>query len=355
MFRRAFTLPFRVFDIPVRLDASFLFILPFFAYLIGSRVPDGMVPGSVAPYLLGLIAALGLFTSVLIHEIGHALTARFYGVETKEITLWLLGGVAQLSDMPRHRGAEAVIAIAGPLTSGALALLFFGLSFLVTASAPASFVVNYLSVTNVALAIFNLLPALPLDGGRVLRSLLALKLEHLRATRIAANISRVLAVLLGLFGLFGGQILLLLVAFFIFNAVGGETRYAAATNNLEGKTVQDLMNADVSTVEPDMPLESFRQLVYFKKQLGYPVVSGGKLVGFASLHDAQDATKNTVADIMHMPPTILESESALNALKRLGQSDAGVAVVSAQGDLLGLIERSDVLQVLNSKVEGQRS
>lgn len=353
MFRRAITLPFRVFNIPIRLDGSFLVILPLFAFLIGSRVPAGMVAGPVAPYLLGLVAALGLFGSVLVHEIGHALTARAYGVQTKEITLWLLGGVAQLSDMPRQRGAEAVVAIAGPITSGLLALFFFGLRFLVAGNAPASFVVNYLSVTNVALAIFNLLPALPLDGGRVLRSLLALRLEYLQATRIAANISRVLAVLLGIFGLYAGQILLVLVAFFIFNAVQGETRYATTTSTLEGKTVHDLMGSDTSTVEPDLPLSSFRELVHYKKQLGYPVVEDNQLLGFANLYDAQeqtDATK-TVADIMHPPQTILESDTALNALKRLSQDDqhSELVVVNASGELIGMLSRADVARELKGE------
>ena len=353
MFRRAITLPFKVFNIPIRLDGSFLFILPLFAFLIGSRVPPGMVPGPVAPYLLGLVAALGLFTSVLIHEIGHALTARSYGVQTKEITLWLLGGVAQLSDMPRQRGGEAVVAIAGPITSGLLALLFFALRFVVAGNAPASFVMNYLSVTNVALAIFNLLPALPLDGGRVLRSLLALRLEYLQATRISANISRVLAVLLGIFGLYAGQVLLVLVAFFIFNAVQGEMRHATTTSTLEGKTVRDLMSTDPSTVEPDLPLTSFRELVHYKKQLGYPVVVDGQLLGFATLFDAQgqNSATETVADITQVAETILESESALNALKRLSQDDqhSELVVVNALGALTGMLSRADVVRELKGE------
>jgi len=130
MSRNALRLPFKLLGIPVSLDVSFLIVLPLFAFLIGSQLPTylqllGVRPDSrllegYTPYLLGLLAALGLFTSVVIHELGHAVTARMYGVETREITLWLLGGVAQLSDMPRTRGAEAVIAIVGPLVSLAL-------------------------------------------------------------------------------------------------------------------------------------------------------------------------------------------------------------------------------------------
>ena len=135
MFRNSISLPFKLLGIPLKLDISFLFVLPLFAWLIGSRIPAYIdllgleidpvnFQDGLTPYFLGFIAALGLFISVVIHELGHAVTAKAFKVKTKDITLWFLGGVAQLEEMPRKRGVEAVIAIVGPITSLLLAGLF---------------------------------------------------------------------------------------------------------------------------------------------------------------------------------------------------------------------------------------
>src|SRR5690606_12340722 len=121
------------------------------------------------PWILGFVAAVGLFTSVVVHELGHALIARLYGVVTVEIRLWFLGGVAQFKEMPKQRGAEALVALAGPVTSAVLGLLLWLLVPQVGFSLGTQAVVAYLALTNVALALFNLLPALPLDRGRILR------------------------------------------------------------------------------------------------------------------------------------------------------------------------------------------
>src|SRR5690606_10083870 len=218
--RGGILLPFRLLGVPVRLDVTFLLALPLFAYVIGSQLPEftaqlrqvallrdpdlarRLVPGqseSVA-WLVGLVAALGLFASVLVHELGHAVVARLYGVRTLEIRLWFLGGVAQFKDLPRRRGAEAIVALAGPATSLALgALLWLALPS-VPLGSTATTVVAYLGITNVGLALFNLLPAIPLDGGRVLRSLLALAMPRLRATNVAVAISAALAALMGFYG-----------------------------------------------------------------------------------------------------------------------------------------------------------
>jgi Zn-dependent protease len=137
---RGWRLPFRLLGIPVSLDPTFALVLPLFAWLIANQVGAfatllaqvGVVldvtdlTTGATPYVLGLASALGLFASVVVHELGHAVTARLYGVQTKMITLWFLGGVAQLEDMPRARGAEAVVAIVGPIVSGALSFLFAG-------------------------------------------------------------------------------------------------------------------------------------------------------------------------------------------------------------------------------------
>ncbi|MCA9836427.1 MAG: site-2 protease family protein [Trueperaceae bacterium] len=371
MFRRAITLPFKLLGIPIRLDMSFLLILPLFAFLIASQLPayvhlfagntsaDNLTQGAT-PYLLGLIAAIGLFTSVLIHELGHAVIARIYGVETKEITLWFLGGLARFDDMPKQKGAEAITAIAGPITSILLAGVFWLLFRTPHNSAALAFVLGYLMTTNAALAIFNLLPALPLDGGRVLRSLLALRMPYIRATNVAGIVSRIIAILLGIYGLLNQELFLLAIAFFIYNAVTAETQYARISEGLEHLTVKEVMSTEVSTVYPDMPLSQFIRLMYYKHHTGYPVVDfEDNLIGFIRLRDASQFGENqedpdldtkTVADIMSKAETAFETDNALETLKRIASSQMGRFVVLNQlGKMVGIVSKTDLIKAIQNQ------
>ncbi len=372
MFRHALRLPFKLLGIPVRLDSSFLLVLPLFAYLIGSQIPayvalferNGIhidttsLQGGLTPYLLGLVGAIGLFLSVLVHELGHAVVARLYGVEVREITLWFLGGVAQFTDMPRQRGAEAVVAIVGPITSALLALLA-GLSWgLVGGHGAALFLLSYLAVTNAFLALFNLLPALPLDGGRVLRSLLALAMPHLRATRLAGAVSGAIAILLGIYGFFTLQLFLVVIAFFVYNAGRAETQAAIVSSAFAGVRVRDLMTPDPVTVEPDLPLSQFAQLMFFRRHTGYPVVDAGhRLLGFARLQDARDAGPDVpVGSIMTPAETVAPDEEAEHALRRIAEGDLGrLMVVDADGRLLGVVSKTDLIRRIRAHAEQQAS
>src|SRR5688572_20252605 len=201
MNQRAFRLPFTLAGIPLYVDLSFLIILPLMIWLItrnivtivrfgNTGIDPSVVAGGIMPLALGLAGALGLFTCVVLHELGHSITARRYGVNVRRITLWFLGGVAEFEEMPRQRGAEAVVAIAGPIVSFALAAVFWGLTLVVPPAAGAVWLVCfYLMAVNLMLAIFNLIPAMPMDGGRILRSLLALKLPYAKATSIAGTVA----------------------------------------------------------------------------------------------------------------------------------------------------------------------
>ncbi|WP_428938009.1 CBS domain-containing protein [Fontivita pretiosa] len=367
MFGKAYKLPFRLFGIPVFIDITFLIVLPLFTWIIGSGIKAGQeligldrevqtLRQGLLPYLLGLIIVIGLFVSVLIHELGHALTARGYGVKTRSITLWLLGGVAALDDLPRRRGAEAVIAIVGPIVSFALAGLFYlTRQTIPLAQMPAArFVVTYLAWTNVVLAIFNLLPALPLDGGRVLRSLLALRWDYLAATQVSATISKVLAVGLGLFGFLTGQLMLMLIAFFIYMAVNTETQQLIVERLLEGVRVRDLMNPEVITVPASASVAELTELMIRERHKGFPVVDDdGALIGMVDLRQLQGAPPDApVAQIMsEQILTTRESAPARDVLKLMADHDFGrVIVLDHDNRMVGIITKTDVMRAIQVRL-----
>jgi Zn-dependent protease len=359
--RRGWPLPFRAFGIPIELDPSFALVLPLFAWMIGSQVPAfaGLfarlgvdvdpvaLSTGMAPWVLGLLAALGLFGSVLLHELGHALVARAYGVRTERITLWFLGGIAQLADLPRQRGAEAVVAIAGPITSGALSLL---LSVLLSAtSGGAAFVIGYLSFTNLALALFNLLPALPLDGGRVLRSLLSASLGDVRATRIAGGVSRAIAIALGVYGVLSLQIFLVAVAFFVDAAGRAEVFASRARRAFEGRVVRDAMRAEPIAVDLGWSVVALRRLREFRPHTCYPVIDGaGRPIGWLRASDLDALGDDaSVAERMMAGESVAESDDLEGALRVLAGAAAGrLFVVDDVGRLSGMLGKADVVRLL---------
>ena len=228
---RSFTIG-RVFDIPIRLDLTFLLILPIFAWIIGVQVaqwvgimngiwglgldPLPLTDGSM-PWLIGATAAIGLFAGVVLHELGHSVVAQRYGFPIESITLWIFGGIARLTDQPEDWKQEFLIAIAGPVVSILLGIgSFLALLVIPTGLDTVRFVVGYLALMNFALAAFNLLPGFPMDGGRVLRALLARTRSFSRATQIAAEVGKAFAIVLGLFGLLNFNIILIGIAFFIY-------------------------------------------------------------------------------------------------------------------------------------------
>jgi len=369
MVSSSFRLPFRIFGIPIRLDATFVLLIGLLTWLIGGRVgtyielfglplePEPLQRG-LTPWLLGFASALGLMISVLIHELAHALTARRFGIEIKEIRLWILGGIAQFERMPSRPSAEALVAIVGPVTSAALGLALWWASSLMGASAGALLVVvSYLAAVNLVLAVFNLLPALPMDGGRVLRALLAMRMDHLRATRIAASISQVLAVGMGLFGLVTFNLFLVAIAFFVYLAVQAETQHAAVSRALQDITVDQLMSRDVETVDADMTVEAFVRYMLRSKHVFYPVVNAAnEVVGIIRLDHVQDAPEDaTVADVMAPGADYVDAAtSAVDAFGRIQQSEGRRLLVrDAEGRMVGVISTTDLLRAVQIRLAGQ--
>jgi Zn-dependent protease/predicted transcriptional regulator len=377
MFRKAYRLPFSLLGIPIYIDVTFLFVLPLFAWMIARQVGFWAQQVGVedhpslhrpwVPLALGLAGALGLFASILVHELGHSVTARLYGVKVRRITLWLLGGMAQFDEMPRQRGAEAVVAVVGPLVSIAVGLLcWLALRLLPPGAVAAGFVLSYLRTANIALAIFNMIPALPLDGGRVLRSLLALRLPHLRATQVAANVGKFLAIALGLLGLWQGNFMLVAVAFFVYVAGNAEVRDSLVADMLAGVRVGDLMTRQVRTVPPDMTLDELARAMVREHQQGFVVVdpATGTVAGMVSLEDLQHPGRANgqapppgearVADVMQTPVCVVPQDApALEALHRMSRSQcARLAAVDGGGNMVGVVTRNDLMRAIEMRTMG---
>jgi Zn-dependent protease len=372
MFRKAYRLPFTLLGIPVLLDVTFLIILPVMALSIAGQV--GVWARQVGvedhpslhrpwvPYVLGLATAVGLFVSVVLHELGHSVVARLYGVKVRSITLWLLGGMAQFEEMPRQRGAEAVMAIAGPVVSVVVGIVC---AVLLKALPPqalsAVFVLTWLAQMNIWLALFNMIPALPLDGGRVLRSLLALRMSHLRATQVAAGVGKFLAIALGLGGLFlFHNVMLVLVAFFIYIAGNSELRGSMVTELLDGSRVGDLMTRRVTPVSADLTVAELAQAMMREHVQGFPVVDGaGRVIGMVCIEDLQGRPvppDARVADVMRPQVYAIRPEApAVEAMQRMSSNDyPRLLVVDAAGQVVGVVTNTDLLRAIEMRTMGLR-
>ncbi|GLV47770.1 hypothetical protein TJA_09370 [Thermus sp. LT1-2-5] len=351
---------FRLFGIPLYLDLSFLLILPLLAFLIGNNLPlylelfglpqDPDLLQEVWPFFLGLLAALGLFLSVLLHELGHALTARRFGVETRRITLWLLGGVAQLERLPREPAKELLIALAGPGVSLVLALFFH---LLKAPSGALGFLTHYLALVNLMLALFNLLPALPLDGGRVYRALLALRKPYARATRQALALSQAVALALGLFGLLALNPFLVLIAFFVYMASRAEVEATLLAQALEGLRVRDLMTPNPLVLPPDLPVAEALRLALYHKVSGFPVVEEERILGVVGLEGLEGADPLApVARYLQAPLLLTPDTEALAALERMAERGYTRALVVEGERLVGILSKTDLLRAFQVRLLG---
>ena len=371
------------FGIPIQLDLTFLLVLPLFAWLIGAQVGqtadllndiwgagiDGAALSTgQLPWLLGGAAALGLFAGVVLHELGHSAVAVQYGFPISSITLWLFGGIAQLEEMPEDWQQELFIAIAGPIVSLALAGISYVGFLLVPASetvgfAAVKFLLGYLALMNLLLAIFNMLPGFPMDGGRVLRALLARTRPYARATQIAAEVGKLFALLLGLFGLFGGGgIFLVAIAFFIYIGASSEAQMTTMKAAFEGVTVRDVMTpADrVQTVAPELSVAELMELMFRERHTGFPVVDSGRVLGLVTLADAR-AVREVEREAFRTDEvmttdlrTIHPDENAMTAMTRMQADNIGRLLVMEDGEFVGLLTRSDLMTALSIIKESGR-
>jgi Zn-dependent protease/CBS domain-containing protein len=356
--------------IPIKLGLSFLLVLPLLAWLIASQVgqlvtlmnttfgtalPAALSAGTM-PYLLGIAAALGLFAGVVLHELGHSVVAMHFGYDIDAITLWFLGGIAQMAEMPEDWRQEFAVAVAGPVVSVVLGILSFGAFLVVPDGLPGvRFVIAYLALLNVALAAFNLLPGFPMDGGRVLRALLARTRTHARATQIAAEVGKGFAFLLGLAGLLTGAIFWIAIAFFIYISAAGEAQQAVTKAALQGVVVERVMTPaeDIDAVTPETSVADLVERMLTERHTGYPVIEDGDLVGMVTLSDAQTVREvehdaYRVEEVMSRDLyTIPEDSDAMTALSMMQSNGVGrLPVLDLRGEFVGLVSRTDLMTAL---------
>jgi len=366
--RGSFTV-LHVVGVPVRVHWTLLLAIPYIAYVFSTDFAGvaGMAhvraPRLVlSPLVWGALLAVGLFASVLVHELAHTLVAQRAGGRVREITLMLLGGASQIERMPRRKGVEALVAAAGPATS-----LVLGAVLLAVRSAASPRAVDlhlglfYLGQINIALALFNLLPAFPMDGGRVLRSLLATRIGHLRATRIAARIGDAFGVAMALYGVWTGNYLLLLVAFFIHVGAGHETGLEQTRNATLGLRVADVMTPNPPAITFDTPLAAAPALMRTAGRMELVVVDGrGHPLGLVRAADLarvtpRDRARLAVGDLRaplaRSAVQVPIGDSASDALERADEAGAEyiLAVDGAAADppaLAGLLVRRDIEKAL---------
>ncbi|MFB6269314.1 MAG: CBS domain-containing protein [Halobacterium sp.] len=359
------------FGIPLKLDVTFLLILPVFAYLIGTQVDVWVNTLNAAPFnaqldpgpltdapmrwYLGVAAAVGLFAAVVLHELGHSVVAMHFGFPIDSITLWILGGIASFSEQPEEWSQELLIAIAGPVVSVALGVLSLGALWYLPASLDfARFVFGYLSLMNFALAAFNMLPGFPMDGGRVLRALLARKRPFARATQIAAEVGKLFAIVLGIVGILGLNLILIAIAFFIYIGASSEAQRTVMNAAFQDVQVAEIMTSDVHTIDADASVAELMERMFEERHTGYPVTRNGDVVGMVTLDDARDVrpverdavlVEEIMTDDVY---TIGESSNAMDALDAMQEHGVGRLVVTDDsGDMVGLVSRTDLMTAFN--------
>jgi Zn-dependent protease/predicted transcriptional regulator len=314
--------------------------------------------GTVAAVLSGLAFILALFACVILHEFGHALTARRYGIKTRDITLLPIGGVARLERMPDKPVQELWVALAGPAVNvviAAVLLVWLGITSafepLSALSVTSGSFVERLAAVNIFLVLFNMVPAFPMDGGRVLRALLAMQMEYTRATQVAAGIGQGLALLFGFLGLFTNP-LLVFIALFVWIGASQETSMVQMKSALAGIPVSRAMLTDYRTLRTDDPLSRAVDLILSGSQQDFPVLDNGHVAGvltrdalFGALQ--QQGPDAPVASAMRCELHIVDSFDMLeSAFARLQAHQCHTFPVTHHGQLVGLLTMDNVGEFL---------
>jgi Zn-dependent protease/predicted transcriptional regulator len=335
----------RLWGVDVYVHATFGLLM---AFVLLSR---GMAGGGLAAGVSGLLFLTLLFTSVLFHEFGHSLAARRYGIRTRHITLLPIGGVAELERMPEKPRQELVVALAGPAVNVAIAAVLAA-GALLGGGLTTDGLVGRLLTANVFLVLFNLLPAFPMDGGRVLRALLASRIDYVRATKYAAVTGQAMAALFGVVGLFGNP-LLLFVALFVWLGASHESRAVEWRHSLRGVPVERAMLTDFRTLAPGDPLSRAADLIVRSSQREFPVEDEGRVVGMLTLAElagglGSSGSAARVADFMRRTDATVETGEMIDdVLERLHGTELPAVAVTRRGRIVGLVTPENVAEFMS--------
>lgn len=367
---------FSLLGFDVNIDLSWLIL----AILITWTLAQGVFPhyykglSKAVYWWMGIAGALGLFISIIFHEFSHSFVARKYGLNMKGITLFIFGGVAEMEEEPPSPRAEFMMALAGPLSSIVLGTGLYILKFILMPQGkeiidPTLGVISYLAFINFILAGFNLVPAFPLDGGRVLRSILWGWKKNLRkATKIASNIGNgfgnfllIMGVLQVVFGDFLGGIWWFLIGMFLKNASESSYKQVVIRKALEGEKVSRFMSSHLITVPSSISLEQLIHDYIYKHHFKmYPVVEEGKLIGCVTINQVKDVPpeerKNRkvgdVANYCSNENTISPDEDVIKALSIMNRSHVSrLMVVENSNKIVGIIALKDIMKLLSLKID----
>lgn len=363
---------FTLFGFEIKVDSSWLILGLLITWSLGRGLFPGRYPGLSVPtyWIMGAAGAIGLFISIVFHELWHSLVARRFGLAMKGITLFIFGGVSEMTDEPASPRAEFFMAVAGPLSSVVLGLALLGFDLLAGKglSRPVGGVVSYLGLLNLVLAGFNLVPAFPLDGGRVLRSILWAAKNNLRwATSVASSVGAgfgLLLVFLGVLSFLLGNVIgglwLFLIGLFVRQASQASYRQVVVRRALEGEPVRRFMVTKPVTVGPDLTIADLVENYIYKHHFKmYPVVENGLLAGCVSLGQVKriprdEWSRHTVREIAadcSARNAIGPDEDAIRALALMSQTNSSRLLVTEEGRLLGIVTLRDLMSFLSLRID----
>ena len=364
---------FKILGIQISLDYTWFIVFG----LVAWSLAHGYFPliisglGTFTYILVGIISAVLLFVCVLIHELSHSYTSNKLGLDIKEITLFIFGGVARLTKEPDDPVTELKVAVAGPAASIALAAIFWVLmqiADIFSIYPVLSAIFEYLAMINMVLVIFNMIPGFPLDGGRVLRSLWWKKTGDLqKATQIASRVGKGFAALLIGFGFFQiflgnfiGGLWMIFIGMFLQQTADSSYRQLLVKKTLERIKVGDAMTRNVVTIAEDSTLTTVVEKYFFGYHfVGFPVSSDGRITGMLTLNNVRLVPKEKwdttlVRDVINKisPDAILSPEdNAMDALSRMIDLDTGRVLVMDDDKLIGIITRRDIMKLMEFKTD----
>ena len=370
-------------EIPIKLHITFLIIFLFVIWLFAANNFEiktfgiflgfgGMDISTGLKYLLGSIASVLFFSTLLFHELSHSFVAQGYGAHIRGTTLFVIGGVSQMEEIPKEPRMEARISAAGPGLSLGIGIIAYALYYYFgpvstiviegTAVPEATFtnaaliVIGILAFYNILLGLFNLIPAFPMDGGRILRAAFAMRMPYIEATRRAVAVGKSFAFAMGILGLFTFSFFLILIAFFIYFGGSEEEKATVISVTLEGVKVRDVMTSvpAVIYVPPDWTLDQLIDVMFKTKHMGYPVQESqySPVLGVITFSDVQKipASRRSTTrveevmnrEIIGIPP----DADAFEALKLMSSRNLGRLIVMENGQMQGIVSRTDLMRAI---------